>query len=123
LINQKLKVLLFSLEKGEAGSKIGVMAKIHGSELHRISIKDAVLQPEYATIRVTCALFGLSRTQIYKLLNAGSIDAIHYKETDNQKGVRLVDLASVRQHLKTFAVVPPMNNPVTNFNRSAMEAK
>jgi hypothetical protein len=78
------------------------MAKLHGSELHRISIKDALLQPEYATIRVTTALFGLSRTQIFRLLAEGQISSIHYKQAGSRKGVRLIDLASVREHLKTF---------------------
>jgi hypothetical protein len=92
------------LQISRPDAKIHAVAKIHGSELNRISIKDVVLQPEFATVRVTSALFGLSRTQLFKLMTEGKINAIHYKQAGSKKGVRLIDLASVRQHLKTFAV-------------------
>ena len=68
-----------------------------------MSIKDALLQPEYATIRVTSALFGISRTQIFKLLAAGQITSIHYKQAGAKKGMHLISLQSVRDHLQSFA--------------------
>jgi hypothetical protein len=73
------------------------------SELNSILIKDALLQPEYGTIRTTSALFGISRTVIFRLLAEGQISAIHYKQAGTCKGVRLVNLQSVRDHLQSFA--------------------
>jgi hypothetical protein len=79
------------------------MAKLAGSGLSGIFIKDAPLQPEFATVRTTSALFGLSRTQIFRLLAEGQISSVHYKQIGARKGVRLIELQSVRDHLRSFA--------------------
>jgi hypothetical protein len=81
------------------------MAKLADSGSNRILIKDAAMQPEYATIRTTSALFGLSRTVLYKLMAKGQISYIHYKQLGTSKGLRLIALQSVRDHLQTFASV------------------
>jgi hypothetical protein len=79
------------------------MGKALGSELNRMGVKDVLLQPEYASIRVTSALFGLSRTMIFKLLAENKIKSVHHKLPGTQKGVHLVALESVRAHLRSLA--------------------
>jgi hypothetical protein len=79
------------------------MAKLDRSERNSILIKDAVMQPEYGTIRTTSALFGLSRTNLFRLLAEGQISSIHYKQTGGRKGVHLIELETVRAYLRTLA--------------------
>lgn len=76
------------------------MAKVDGSEHNSISIRDALAQPEYAKVRVTSAIFGLSRTQLFRLLHEGKITSVHYKQAGARKGVQLINLQSVRNHLQ-----------------------
>jgi hypothetical protein len=59
--------------------------------------------PEYATIRGTSALFGLSRTELFDLIAKNKITSVHpIKETSKRKGIRLVELASVRRYLRSL---------------------
>jgi hypothetical protein len=65
--------------------------------------KAAALQPEWATIRTITALFGLSRTEIFRLIAKKKLVSIHYKtEETAAKGVRLVELNSVRDFLRSL---------------------
>lgn len=79
------------------------MTKLADSGSNRILIKDAAMLPEYATVRTTSSLFGLSRTVLYRLMAEGQISYIHYKQLGTSKGVRLIALQSVRDYLQTFA--------------------
>jgi hypothetical protein len=79
------------------------MGKALGSELHRMDVRDVLLTPEFAPIRVTSALFGLSRTMIFSLLAKGRIKSVHHKEPGTKKGVRLIELQSVRDYLRSLA--------------------
>ena len=64
----------------------------------------AVLQPEYATVKSVASVFGLSRTEPWRLMDAGQIRLIHYKSNpDSAKGVRLIELSSLRAYIETFA--------------------
>jgi hypothetical protein len=62
-----------------------------------------MLQPEYAPPRVVTQVFGLSRTELFRLIAQKKIVSIHYKTKPTaRKGVRLIDLNSVRTFLKGF---------------------
>jgi hypothetical protein len=56
--------------------------------------------PEFATVRNTSALFGLSKTEIFDLIAKKKIQSIHYKkQAENKRGIRLIHLGSVREYL------------------------
>jgi hypothetical protein len=61
------------------------------------------LQPEYATIRITTALFGIPRTELFRLIAEDKICSIHYRKKGARKGIRLIRLDSLRSYLSTFA--------------------
>ena len=61
------------------------------------------LPPEFAHVRTTSAIFGLSRTELFDLIAKGKIRSIHYKKNPaSKKGIRLVDLSSVREYLRSL---------------------
>jgi hypothetical protein len=67
-------------------------------------VRGITLPPEYATIQVTSQIFGLSRTEIFRLNAEKKIVSIHYKTRPGaRKGVRLIQLDSVRSLLQTLA--------------------
>jgi len=73
------------------------------TELNRILVGGAILQPEYATIRIATALFGIPRTELFRLITEDKIRSIHYKKKGSKKGIRLIRLDSLRAYLETFA--------------------
>jgi len=61
------------------------------------------LPPEFAHVRTTSAIFGLSRTEIFDLIAKKKIRSILYKSaTATKNGKRLVDLSSVREYLRSL---------------------
>jgi hypothetical protein len=74
------------------------------SELNDLLVrKAAALPPEWGKIATVTALFGLSRTEIFRLIAKKKIVSIHYKtEANARKGVRLVELGSVRDFLRSL---------------------
>lgn len=59
------------------------------------------LKPEFASVRTTGRLFGLSRTELFRLIAAKKIVSIHYKTNPAaRKGRRLIKLDSVRAYLQ-----------------------
>ena len=79
------------------------MANSSVRELNRLLVGGAVLQPEYATVRTTTALFGVPRTELFRLIAQDKIRSIHYRKESAQRGVRLIHLGSLRAYLETFA--------------------
>jgi hypothetical protein len=73
------------------------------TELNRILVSGTILQPEYATVRITTALFGVPRTELFKLIAEDKIHSVHYKKKGAKKGIRLIHLGSLRTYLETFA--------------------
>jgi hypothetical protein len=88
------------------------MASSSVHELNRILAGKALLQPEYATIRTTTALFCIPRTELFRLIAEDKIRSIHYKKAGAEKGVRLIHLGSLRAFLETFG---ESNYPGSHF--------
>jgi hypothetical protein len=64
----------------------------------------AFLQPEYAPVKTAAIVFGLSRTELWRLMDEGQITWVHYKSNPTAtKGVRLIKLSSLRDHIQSFA--------------------
>jgi len=72
-------------------------------ELNQLLAKGAVLAPEYGTIRTATAVFGLSRTEFFRLIAQGKIHSVHYLKKGARKGIRLIHFGSVRDYLESFA--------------------
>jgi hypothetical protein len=63
--------------------------------------KADVLPPEWGTVRTVTAIFGLSRTEIFRLIAEKKLVSIHYKtRAQARKGIRLIELGSVRSFLR-----------------------
>jgi hypothetical protein len=73
------------------------------TNLSELLVRAAELSPEWGTIRTVTALFGLSRTAQFKLIRQRRIRSIHVRPEGKQKGLRLIELASVRDYFRTFA--------------------
>lgn len=66
--------------------------------------KVTILQPEFATVRAAASVFGLSRTELWRLMDTDSIEWVHYKANPAaKKGVRLINLASLRTYIQSFS--------------------
>jgi hypothetical protein len=78
------------------------MANSSVLELNRLLAGKALLQPEYANVRTTTALFGLSRTELFRLIAQDKIRSIHYRKQGAKKGIQLIHLGSLRAYLETF---------------------
>lgn len=61
------------------------------------------MQPEYGDHHTARALFGLSRTHLYRLAAEGSIRTVSVCRPGATKGRRLFDCASIRALLQSSA--------------------
>jgi hypothetical protein len=62
------------------------------------------LKPEFASVRTVAQLFGLSRTELFRLIAAKKLVSVHYKKNPTaRKGRRLILLDSVRAYLQGLA--------------------
>ena len=73
------------------------------TDLSQLLVRAAELQPEWGTIRTVTALFGLSRTAQFRLITQRRIRSIHVRPEGKQKGLRLIELSTVRAYLRSFA--------------------
>lgn len=68
------------------------------TELHRTE-----LEPEFASVKDTARMFGLSRTELFRPIAAKKIASIHYRASPfSSKGKRLIRLASIRSYLESM---------------------
>jgi hypothetical protein len=77
-------------------------------ELNKLLVRGGVLQPEYAKVQVACMLFGIPRTAMFALIRGDNpkVNSIHFRKPGAKKGVRLVQLSSLRAYIETFARSP-----------------
>jgi hypothetical protein len=76
------------------------MSKRNLAERNRVTS----LKPEFASVRTVAQLFGLSRTELFRLISAKKLVSIHYKTSPTaSKGRRLILLDSVRAYLQGLA--------------------
>jgi hypothetical protein len=78
------------------------MADNAESERPAAVFKTNVLSPEWATVRTVTAIFGLSRTEIFRLIAEKKLVSVHYRtRATARKGIRLIELESVRNFLRS----------------------
>ena len=58
-------------------------------------------QPEFGRLRDVHRLYGLPRGTVYNLLARGRIRGVNLRVTGRKSGCRLIDLASVREYIRS----------------------
>jgi|HubBroStandDraft_6_1064221.scaffolds.fasta_scaffold780432_3 hypothetical protein len=57
--------------------------------------------PEYARIPAICRMFGVSRPFVFDAFHKG-LKSLHIKRPGASKGIRLVNVVSMREYLESF---------------------
>jgi hypothetical protein len=73
-------------------------------EKGRVVIPPTLSGPSIEWYRVnTCiAAFGLSRPALFRLIALDKIRSVHIKQPGSQKGIRLINAASMREYISSF---------------------
>ena len=61
------------------------------------------LTPEFARIDDIHQMFGLKRGSLYNLIRDGKVKSVLTKVTGRKSGIRLIEVASVRQYILSGA--------------------
>jgi hypothetical protein len=69
---------------------------------------ESVVEPEWAKVSQAAWIFGLSRTGVFKLAARGAIRTKYVVQPGNHRGVRLVELASLRTYIESFSAEAPI---------------
>ena len=62
------------------------------------------IEPEYLKVDDCHHAFGLSRGFLFPLLISGQIRSVHIKQPGRSRGIRLVDVKSLREYLARYEV-------------------
>jgi hypothetical protein len=78
--------------------------KDHSSypNIHGLKIA-GVLQPEWLRVNDAVVLFGLSRPHLFKAILLEKVKSVHVKRPGAKKGIRLIEVQSLRDYVRTFA--------------------
>jgi hypothetical protein len=60
------------------------------------------IEIEWCGVDDAGTLFGLSRPRIFKAIALNQIDSIHLRDPGNVKGIRLLNVSSIRAYLNSF---------------------
>jgi hypothetical protein len=60
------------------------------------------IEIEWCGVDDAGTLFGLSRPRIFKAIALNQIDSIHLRDPGNVKGIRLLNVSSIRSYLNSF---------------------
>jgi len=63
----------------------------------------AVFDPEFIEPRLMKSMFGIGRTTTYQLIKEGAIRSALVRRRGRVSGKRLIDVASVREYLRSLA--------------------
>jgi hypothetical protein len=72
------------------------------NELDRLLVTALPLQREYAKVRTASEITDLSRTELFYLMKMGKIAFVHYRRPGAEKGIRLIELNSLRAFLESL---------------------
>ena len=72
--------------------------------IHGLKIA-GVLQPEWLRVNDAVMAFGLSRPHLFKAILLGKVNSVHVKRSGAKKGIRLIEVESLRNYIRTFAEV------------------
>lgn len=64
---------------------------------------EVISKPEFGDHRTCRALFNISRSSLYELVEEGRIRSISVRKRGNTRGRRLFDLDSIRSYLNSLA--------------------
>jgi hypothetical protein len=62
-----------------------------------------VVQPEWLRVNDAVTVFGLSRPHLFKAIFLDKVKSVHVKRPGAKKGIRLIEVESLRDYIKGFA--------------------
>ncbi len=71
--------------------------------IQHIQPAEVISKPEFGDHRTCRALFNISRSSLYELVEEGRIRSISVRKRGNTRGRRLFDLESIRAYLNSLA--------------------
>ena len=72
--------------------------------IHGLKIA-GVVQPEWLRVNDAVVVFGLSRPHLFKAILLGQVKSVHIKRSGAKKGIRLIEVESLRDYVRAFAEV------------------
>jgi hypothetical protein len=68
-----------------------------------IGLKPAAeFRTEWYRVNACIQAFGLSRPALFRLIALNKIRSVHIKQPGSQKGIRLINAASMREYIASF---------------------
>jgi len=64
-----------------------------------------VIQPEWLRVNDAVMAFGLSRPHLFRAIVQDRVKSVHIKNPGAKRGIRLIEVESLRDYIKTFAEV------------------
>lgn len=83
---------------------------------HSITVETSAVKhpkPEWLGLRDAVKLFGIGRSSLYKLMDAGAIKSACLRNRGNIRGKRLVSFDSLAAYVESFAAPEAMPQRVT----------
>ena len=62
-----------------------------------------VVQPEWLRVNDAVLVFGLSRPHLFKAIVQDRVKSVHIKNPGAKKGIRLIEIQSLRNYINTFS--------------------
>jgi hypothetical protein len=72
------------------------------SNIHGLKVA-GVIQPEWLRVNDAVMVFGLSRPHLFKAILLDKVKSVHVKRRGAKKGIRLIEVESLRDYIRTFA--------------------
>jgi hypothetical protein len=70
--------------------------------IHGLKIA-GVVQPEWLRVNDAVVVFGLSRPHLFRAILLDKVKSVHVKRPGAKKGIRLIEVKSLRDYIRTFA--------------------
>jgi glycine cleavage system H lipoate-binding protein len=64
--------------------------------------QDTTDSPVWVRVEKAVALYGLSRTKLYQLQNAGKVTSVSLREEGQKKATRLFEVRSIEKYIESF---------------------
>ncbi|MGA8478457.1 MAG: hypothetical protein WB696_10910 [Chthoniobacterales bacterium] len=62
-----------------------------------------VVQPEWLRVNDAVVVFGLSRPHLFRAIVQDRVKSVHIKNPGAKKGIRLIEIQSLRNYINTFS--------------------
>ena len=66
------------------------------------TLHNTTVNPVWVRVEKAVALYGLSRTKLYQLQNAGKVTSVSLREEGQKKATRLFEVRSIEKYIESF---------------------